>query len=56
VWVGWAGLATGTEISIVANSALVAIALDVILAIALVAERTIAVNTMVSGLAVIWSR
>jgi hypothetical protein len=52
-----AGLAAGTEIGVVANSALVAVTLDVSLdTIALVAEWSITVDTVVTRLAAIRSR
>ena len=56
MWVGGAGLAVCTKIGIVANSALVAISLDVgLVTIVLVAERSIAVDTVVARLACVWS-
>ena len=48
VWVGWASLAAGTEIGIVADSALVSVTLDVCLSShGLSADRTIAVYSVV---------
>jgi hypothetical protein len=52
-----AGLAAGTEIGIVADSALVSITLDVCLStIALIAKRAVTVDTVVASLAAVWSR
>jgi hypothetical protein len=50
----WASLAAGTEIGIVANSALVTVTLDVNLnCVTLVAERSVAVDTNVASLAAV---
>ena len=52
VWVRRASLATGTEIRIVADSALVSITLDICLStISLIAKRAVTVDTMMASLA-----
>lgn len=49
VVVGWAGLAVGTEVGVMADSALVTVTLDISLnAVACIAKRTVTVDTMVT--------
>jgi hypothetical protein len=57
VWIGRASLATGAEVGIVADSALVSITLDICLnTVALAAKRTITIDTVVTSLAAVRSR
>ena len=57
VWIGGASLAIGTEIGIVADSALVSVALNICLStIALAAERTITIDAVVASLVAVGSR
>jgi hypothetical protein len=52
VWVGGASFAACTEIGVVADSALVAVSLDIrLMTIASVTERSITVDAMMTGLA-----
>jgi hypothetical protein len=52
VLIGWASLAAGTEVRVMTDSAFVTVSLDVgLTSIARIAERSIAIDSMMTGLA-----